>query len=123
MTPSTIIEAAAEDGVKLTLCPDGTANISGDKAAIAEWLSILRANKAAIVTELHRARRRAKVLLMLEAKPRSKYAVLVEDDTTDPVIAAVAIRGIASFEMSIPHHSYNGMVLLELVEKHSKEKK
>jgi hypothetical protein len=69
----------------------------------------------------HRERRRAKVLSMLEKAPGRKYAVFVEDDTTDPVICAVAIRGVATFEMAIPHHSYNGMVLLELVEKHSAE--
>jgi len=48
-----------------------------------------------------------------------KYAVLVEDDKTDPVIATCAIRGIATFEMAIPHKYYNGITLLELIEKHS----
>lgn len=68
--------------------------------------------------EMQRERRRAKVLVMLEAAPGRKYAIVVADDTTDPVIVAVAIRGVASFEMAIPKHSYNAMVLLELIERH-----
>ena len=41
-----------------------------------------------------------------------------DDDKTDPVIATVGIRDVATFELVIPRHSYNGMVLLELIEKH-----
>lgn len=119
MTPETIIQACAEDGVKLTLSPAGTVKASGDQVWIDAWLPILRENKAAIVAELHRERRHAKVLAMLG--DGRKYAVLVESDKTDPVICTVAIRGIASFELSVPKHSYNGMVLLELIERHSAE--
>jgi hypothetical protein len=69
----------------------------------------------------HREARRGKVLSMLEESPGRKYAILVEDDTTDPVICAVAIRGVASFELAIPHHYYDGVILLDLLEKHSAE--
>ena len=42
-----------------------------------------------------------------------------DDDKTDPVIATVdIIRDVATFEMAIPRHSYDGMVLLELIKKH-----
>jgi hypothetical protein len=118
MTPETIIQAASEDGVQLVLSQDGM-TAHGDPAWRDAWLPIFREHKAALIAELHRERRHAKVLSMLG--DGRKYAVLVTDETTDPVIATVAIRGLASFEMAIPHHSYNGMVLLELIEKHSAE--
>ena len=64
---------------------------------------------------LQRESRRTRVLDMLEGK---RFALFVDDDTTDPVIATVAICNVATFEMAIPQHSYDGMVLLDLIEKH-----
>ena len=114
-----LIHSADFDGVRLDPTPEGGLHYSGDPALIAKWLPILRANKSAIVGELHRVRRHKKVLAMLgDAR---KYAVYVDDDRTDPVIATCAIRGIASFELAIPRHSYDGLILLELLEKHSTE--
>ncbi len=68
------------------------------------------------LAELDRERRRTKVLEMLGDK---LYAVLVEDASTDPVIVTIAKRGVATFELAIPHHSYNDMVLLGLIERHT----
>ncbi len=65
---------------------------------------------------------RQKVIAMLQAAPGTRYAVLVTDASTDPVVVAVGIREIATFEMEIPHKYYDGMVLLELIEKLSGEK-
>ncbi len=65
--------------------------------------------------EIERERRHAKVLNLMEGK---RFAVLVEDDKTDPIIATIGIQSVATFEMTIPLHSYDGMVLLELIEKH-----
>lgn len=59
--------------------------------------------------------RHAKVRALLSDR---RYAVIIEDDSTDPIIATVGIQSVATFEMDIPHHSYNGIVLLELLEKH-----
>ena len=59
------------------------------------------------------------MLALLEGK---RFALFVDDDKTDPVIAAVGIRDLATFELAIPRHSYDGMVLLELIEKHYGEK-
>jgi hypothetical protein len=64
--------------------------------------------------------RRAKVEAMLAEQPSTRFALAVEDDQTDPVICWLAIRGVATFEMQIPQHSYDGVLLLELVEKHSR---
>jgi hypothetical protein len=119
MTPGEIIEMATEDGVILALTTDGNVKATGDQAAVAEWLPSLREHKAAIVDELHRERRRAKVLSMLADGRR--YAVIVEDASTDPVIATVAIRNLAVFELAIPSRYYDGVVLMELLDKHSAE--
>ena len=72
-----LIQSADFDGVRLDLTPEGKLHYSGYPALIAEWLPILRENKNAIVAELHRERRHAKVVAMLGSR---KYAVLVEDD-------------------------------------------
>lgn len=67
------------------------------------------------IVDIQRERRRAKVLDLLEGK---RFAALVEDDKTDPVIATIGIHNMATFELAIPRYSYDGMVLLELIEKH-----
>lgn len=65
--------------------------------------------------DIQRERRRTKLLDLLEGK---RFAVLVENDKTDPVIATIGIHNVATFELAIPQHSYDGMVLLKLIEKH-----
>jgi len=119
MNIASLLESANFDGIHLDLTPEGKLHYSGDPALIAKWLPTLRENKVAIVAELHRERRHAKVVAMLG--DGRKYAVYVADDTTDPVIATCAIRGVATFELAIPRHSYDGLILMELLEKHSAE--
>ncbi len=115
MTPVEIIEQTTVDGVILALSPAGTITATGDQTAVDKWLPTIRDNKPSILCELQRERRRAKVLALLEGK---RFALFVDDDKTDPVIATVGIREVATFELAIPRHSYDGMVLLELIEKH-----
>ena len=113
MNTAEIIDQATWDGLTLTV-DNGKLRYAGVDAVVAEWLPVLREHKAAIVAELDRERRHAKVRAMLGD---GRYAVLVENETTDPVIATCAIREVASFELAIPHHSYDGLILLELIEK------
>jgi hypothetical protein len=115
MTPVEIIEQATVEGVTLALSPAGTITATGDQSAVDRWLPVIRDNKPSILCELQRERRRAKVLALLEGK---RFALFVDNDKTDPVIATVGIREVATFELAIPRHSYDGMVLLELIEKH-----
>ena len=118
MNTAELIEQAAADGVTLALSPTGTIKATGDKSVVGKWLPTIRNNKTGILCELQREYRRAKVLALLEGK---HFALFVDDDKTDPVIAAVGIRDLATFELAIPRHSYDGMVLLELIEKHFEE--
>ena len=55
MTPSAIIERAADDGVIITLTPAGTVKTTGDSAAVNRWLPTLREHKEAIVAALTKA--------------------------------------------------------------------
>lgn len=121
MNTAEIIEQATADGVSLALSPVGILTATGDQAAVDRWLPAIRNNKPSILCELQREHRRAKVLAMLEAAPDTRYAVHVADASTDPVVVAVGIRKIATFDLEIPYQYYDGMALLELIEKHSRE--
>lgn len=112
MNTAELIEQAIAEGVILALSPTGTIKATGDQSAVDKWLPTIRNNKTGILCELQRERRRTKVLAMMEGK---RFALIVEDDTTDPVIAMVGIRDLATFELAIPRHSYDGMVLLEII--------
>ena len=67
------------------------------------------------IENTQRELRRSKVLNLLEGK---RFALLIEDGSTDPVIATIGIQNLAIFELAIPQHSYDGIALLELIEKH-----
>lgn len=115
MNTTELIEQATAEGVVLALSAAGMIKAIGDPVTVDKWLPTIRDNKTSILCELQREQRRAKVLALLQGK---RFALLVDDDKSDPVIATVGILGVATFEMAIPLHSYDGLVLLELIEKH-----
>ena len=119
MSPADIIDGAANDGVLLALSPNGSISAKGDQSAVDRWLSTVRERKAAIVAELQRERRRAKVLAMLSDNPGIRYAIEVADAHTDPVIVSVGIRCVATFEMRIPLVHFDAFLLMELIEHHA----
>lgn len=61
--------------------------------------------------------RRQRVLAMLTERPGIKYAVVVDSPDADPMILAVAIRGVGTCELRISRAKYDGMQLLELIER------
>lgn len=122
MNVAEIIEKVARDGVILTLSPVGTITATGDEPAVDRWLPTIRDNKSGILRELQREGRRAKVLATLEADPALRFAVHVDDASTDPVVVVVGIRSVASFELEIPSRYYDALALLELIEKHVGER-
>ena len=119
MSPREIIERASEEGVLLALSPSNCISVRGEQGVVDRWLPAIRQSKAAIIAELQRERRRAKVLTMLHDNPGTRYAIEVPEPNADPVIVSVAIRDIATFELSTPHACYDGFVLLDLIEKHT----
>ena len=56
---------------------------------------------------------------MLRESPTVRYAA-VTDANSDPdaVILTLAIRGRASCELRIPRQKWNGVLFLEMLEKH-----
>ena len=61
--------------------------------------------------------RRQSVLAMLAERPSIRYAVVVDDPDTDPVIVALGIRGQATCELAIPRAKFDPFLLLELIER------
>lgn len=131
MTPAAIIQEAAADGVMLARTPSGTIKATGDQAAVTRWLPVLRENKPGILAALEAAQddlplpdpaieaRRQRVLAMLEASPRSRYAILTDlDAAPGVVVVTLAIRGRASCELHIPRDKYDGVLLLDSIEKY-----
>lgn len=117
-----LIEQVIAEGVDLALSSAGTIKASGDQSIVDKWLPAIRDNKLTILSELHRERRRTKLLAMMDASPDKRYSMLVEDSSVDPVIVTVGINSIATFELEIPHRYYDGVALLELIEKQIGEK-
>ena len=63
--------------------------------------------------------RRQRVLAMLEKSPGIKYALITDTDSDpDSVLLTLAIRGKATCEFQIPRDKYDGVLLLELLERH-----
>lgn len=122
MSPAEILERATVEGVSVALSSTGTIKVTGDQLVVDKWLPLIRDHKPSILRELHRELRREKVLALLEAEADKRYAIYVADASTDPVVVAVGVRNIATFELEIPLKYYDGMELLELVEKLGVEK-
>ena len=117
MNTPELIEQVTAEGVDLALSPTGTIRAIGNQAVVDKWIPTIRDNKLNILSELHRECRRTKLLAMLDASPDKRYSMLVEDSSADPVIVTVGINSIAVFKLEIPHRYYDGMALLELIEK------
>mgnify|MGYP001155179881 CR=1 FL=1 len=119
MKPALILEQIAGDGLKLSISEDGNLDILGDESAVNLWMDVIRENKQALLAELHA--RAGQDILEDQIRAGKKYAVLVDDASTDPVLVKVGIRGIGTFELAIPHAHYDGLALLEVIEQHSLE--
>ena len=55
---------------------------------------------------------------MLAEQPGTRYAVVVDNPDTDPVIVALGIRGQATCELHIPLAKFDPFLLLNLIAKH-----
>ena len=62
--------------------------------------------------------RRQRVIAMLAENPNVRRAVVVDDPDTDPVLVAVGIRDVATFELVIPAARFDAFKLLELIERY-----
>lgn len=102
--------------------PETTPDVTPKPAWIKDCTSVtpvtpqndVTADETANEEETPREARRQKVIAMLG--DGRKFAVLVENPDDDQVVCAVAIRGLASFELAIPRKYYDGMAMLEIIE-------
>lgn len=131
MTPAAIIEQATADGVNLALSLAGTIKATGEQAALNRWLPVIREHKRGIVVALREYyndpikptpadERMEKVIGKLQSDPGLTHAFQAHDDVEpDTVILTLAIRGKGACELRIPKSRYDGIELLELIEKHT----
>lgn len=63
--------------------------------------------------------RQERLQAMLERDPGARYAVLTTNDGKGSVIVSIAIRGVAMADFQIERDRYDGVLLLELMEKHT----
>jgi len=83
-----------------------------------ELIQRLKKHKPAIIAELKREERRAKVLAILEENPTTQRAIITDMNADpDTVIVATGIRDQYTFEMVVSRHKYDPFMLLELIEK------
>ena len=121
MKPLTIIECAAKDGLTLTASPSGKIKIRGDQNKIDEWIETIRENKTAILAELEGTPVQRTFNACSDSETDIKYIIIVTDAETDPVLVTVGVKGLGTLEIEIPRARYDGITLLELIEKRSTE--
>ncbi len=125
--PEVMMRLAAA-GIRLKPLPDGRVWAEPRAALTDDLRDLIRAHKAELLTALSahtlgdsaaEARRR-RLLAMLDAQPGARYAVLT-DTQADPeaVIVALAIRGRATCELRVPREKWDGVLFLELLDRHS----
>ncbi|SES71483.1 hypothetical protein SAMN05216412_101341 [Nitrosospira multiformis] len=117
MNPALILEQIAADGLTLSVSESGNLYLDGKGSAVSDWPNVIRENKQALLAELRV--RAGQASLEDQIKAGRKYAVLVDDASTDPVLVKVGIKGIGTFELAIPHAHYDGLALLEVIEQFS----
>lgn len=99
----------------LAVLPDQPPNVPPPASTIAP--DERGAVTAGVMTPETEARRQ-RVLAMLAKRPWSRYAVVVDNPDTDPVILALAIHGVGTCELRIPRAKFDAFLLLDLIERH-----
>ena len=103
--------------------PANSANDGQGKAGTLATLATLALAKTAIPepvspADLALEARRGRVLAMLAERPDTKYAVLVDDPDTDPVLLTLAIRGQATCELVCPKAKFDPFELLAMLDRY-----
>ena len=114
MSNTSILERIKSDGLTLSVSSDSNIEILGDENVIDSWLNAIRENKSTILSELQSQR----ILKELKNDNVKNYSIIVTDASTDPVLVEITISGLASFFLEIPQAHYDGLALLEVLEKY-----
>lgn len=119
MSIQELIRDVCADGLLLSPTPYGGLNVKGSVQAINKWSPVLKSNKPRILAILQSKEneRRTRVLELLAEKPDRQYAFVVDaGEPALPVIVAVGIRGLATFEMAIPRDRYDPFLFLQFLD-------
>lgn len=112
-------------GLKLTPLRDGRLWVEPKSRLTDELRVLIRTHKPELLAALDPGwgdaveDRRNRVLAALEANPQKKIAALA-DVEADPrnVIVTLAIRSCATCELAIPREKWDGVLFLELLDRH-----
>ncbi|GHU18693.1 hypothetical protein FACS189475_04590 [Betaproteobacteria bacterium] len=87
MTPSTLIQNAQTDGVKLFLLPSGSVKATGDQEAVNRWLPIIRERKQEIIVALKTKPAQTSFRWLLHFADRDPLEVSITPAATTEVLA------------------------------------
>lgn len=111
---ATVLARIRSEGINLRLVGGGLQARGQMTDVQHDWL---RRHKAELIDELRaeRRRRRDEVLMLLADNPGVRYAYVTDADS-DPIVLAVAICDLATFEMTIPADRYDPFRLMEIID-------
>lgn len=127
MNAPDVLARLAAAGIRLSPLPDGRLWAEPRAALNDDLRQLIRAHKVELLNALESNTlpdpaaecQRQRVLEMLAQRPGTRYAA-VTDIEAEPnaVILALAIRGGGTCELRIPKAKYDGVLLLDLIERH-----
>lgn len=118
MEAAEIIEYLRQKDLTVTLADEDTIELSPAEKVTRELLDRLRKYKPAIIEELKRRDRYARVWQMLEDQPSIRRAFVTDTmSDRDNVILTLAIRGVGTCELEIPKRKYDPFLLLAIIER------
>lgn len=107
------------DGGRLMVAPK--AHITDETRALIQThrTELLTALAADPLPDPAAEARQQRVLELLAANPSARYALLTDlESDPEAAIVALGIRGQATCEFRIPRDKYDGLLLLDLIERH-----
>lgn len=112
-----------ETGTPANANPANSANDGQGKAGTLATLATLalanpQTPEDAPPADLALEARRERVLAMLDGRTDTRYAVLVDNPDTDPVLLTLAIRGQATCDLTIPAAKFDVFKLMDLIDRH-----
>lgn len=118
-----VLERVKSAGITLRPAPDGRMILAAPKSRLTDELrAMIREHRYELLRALTPASevRRQRAIRMLDENPEIRYAA-VTDSEIDPenVVLTLAVRGVGTVEVLIPAEKWDGVLFLELLDRHS----
>lgn len=103
MTPATLIQKAAADGVKLTLSQSETIKATGNAEAVNRWLPVIREHKTGLIAALRflplpgEIERLIDSVMQLRDCPESDRQAFADDWREGPAEVERGLRHLAEY--------------------------